>query len=83
MAISAQVAEVFLLTDLFGGLRSCRQVAILLRSRVAGFFGILLVLKRFLVFSGIRKFSEVLLRVYEQCSVNYSPCLLVVSLSDE
>ena len=42
LAISVQAAEVFYSPDLLGGLRFCRRVDILLRSYLAGFFGIFL-----------------------------------------
>ena len=54
LAISAQSDEVFFPPDIIGGLRYCRRGDLLFRSCMMGFFGILLVPKRFPVFLGIR-----------------------------
>ena len=56
MAISERAAEVFFPRNFIGGLRSCHRVALFLRSYLAGFFGVLLVPKRFPVFLGLRFF---------------------------
>ena len=54
MAISERAAEVFFPRNFIGGLRSCHRVALFLRSYLAGFFGVLLVPKRFPVFLGLQ-----------------------------
>ena len=52
LAIPARSAKVFLLPNMFGGLRSCFQVDLFLRSHMAGFFGLLLVPKFSLFYRG-------------------------------
>ena len=52
LAVSAQAAEVFFPTNMFGGICSCRWFALFLHSRLAGLFGLLLVPKSFPVFLG-------------------------------
>ena len=56
LAISARAAEVFCSPNLIGGLCSCRRVDFLLRSHLAGFFGLFLVKKGSLLYQG----SEIL-----------------------
>ena len=69
-------------TDNLGGLRSCRRVSILLRSCLAGFFGLLL-LQKVPCFLGGPKLSEGLLHACDRCPGYSSTRLLVSSFSDE
>ena len=49
---------VFFTPNLLGGIRSCRRVADIYRSRMSGFFELFLVPKRFPLFSGIQNSWE-------------------------
>ena len=81
LEISIQAAGVKFMPDLFRGFRSCCRVALLLRSYLAGFFRLFLVLKVSL-FSWGFKLSEGLIRAGKNCPEKSSRCLLVFSFSN-